>query len=106
MTDNNARPLRAVGADPSSPMTVPELQSHGNALLVNAMKASRHALRASTKLDILYETRSYGIRDIERMQRQAEEAWSKWRNVSAILDEIVREFHNSNRSAKRPGGDA
>lgn len=100
MTDDSARPLRVVEVDESDPMTVQELQSHGNALLIKVARSARSALRASTKLDILYDTRSYKIRDIEQMQRQADEARVQWQAVTGLLDELLREFHNANRAYK------
>ncbi|OBB49922.1 hypothetical protein A5755_10665 [Mycolicibacterium fortuitum] len=87
-------------------MTAPELRQHGNALLVKAAKASRQALRASTELEILYDTRSYGIRDIETMQIQADAARIQWQTVSGILGDLISEFHRANNAAKRTGGDA
>ncbi|OBB15482.1 hypothetical protein A5731_00505 [Mycolicibacterium conceptionense] len=104
MTDDSGRPLRVVEAATSDPMTAPELQKHGNALLIEASWASRVALRASTELEILYATRRYGIRDIEKMQRQADDARVKWQTVSGILADLISEFHRSNTSSKRPGG--
>jgi hypothetical protein len=106
VSDDSRRPLRVVEVAASDPMTAPELQKHGNELLVDAAKASRVALRASTELEILYTTRSYGIRDIERMQRQADDARIKWQTVSGILGDLISEFHRSNDAARRPGGDA
>lgn len=85
------QPLRVVEPFASDPMSVPELQSHGNALLVQAAGAARIALRASTELDFLYETRTYKLRDIERMQRQAHDARAKWQEVAGLLDEIVHQ---------------
>lgn len=95
MPDDKARPLRAVEVDTSNPMTVDQLRTHGNTLLQQAATECRRALQASTKIDLLYEGRSYGIRDIEWMQREAEEARVKWANVCALLDEVVREYRNS-----------
>lgn len=103
MTDDSPRPLRAVEADASNPMTVDQLQSHGNTLLQQAARECRRALQASTKIDLLYEGRSYRIRDVEWMQREAEDARVKWANVCALLDEVVREYRNS---VKRTGGGA
>lgn len=91
--------LRVV-SDESDPLSVDELQKRGNRLLVDARNSALRALRASLRLELIYEPRSYSPRHVQQMRAQADAAVAAWQEVAGMLAELTREFDKANNAAR------
>jgi hypothetical protein len=93
--------LRAVPDDETSPLSLPELKSHGDQLLRAATNAAGDALMVSVRPEFLFKRSSYDLRDVKQMRAMAREAAQAWAKVEATLSELLNEVDKS-KNGSRP----
>lgn len=79
--------IRAVPDTAPEPLTIDELQKSGNAIAKELRRGAFKAMQRS--MNDAYFERTYTVRDIRRMQQQAQEAAEAWQKVGAIAAELL-----------------
>ncbi len=79
--------IRVVPDTAPEPLTIDELQKSGNAMAKELRRGAFMAMQRS--MNDTYLERTYTVRDVRRMQQQAQEAAEAWQQVGAMAAELL-----------------
>ncbi len=82
--------------DTSDPMSLTELQDHGNQLLLDARTSAAEAMHQSIDAKWLIKGR-YTPTEIRALRDRAHSVVAAWQKVERQLSELVREYEKAKR---------